>query len=94
MGTGPEPSDAALRVSVRQRMAHGRLPVVAPGQVAAGYGSGQLCAVCDRPITSRQAEYEVEDSQTGGRLRFHAECHGVWQFECANAVDVASTPQR
>ncbi len=77
--------EAALRVSVRERIQHGRLPVARDRQVAAGYGCGQICAVCDRPITQRQAEYEVEDSESGRKLRFHSECHAVWQLECADA---------
>ncbi len=83
MGTEPQRADeAALRVSVRQRIERGRLPLARSSQVAAGYGCGHICAVCDRPITARQAEYEVEDAETGTRLRFHSECHAVWQLEC------------
>ena len=77
--------DAALRRSVRERIRHGRLPLVRPEQVIAGYGSGRLCAACDRPITDAQTEYEVEDCASGSALCFHLACHGVWQLECAEA---------
>ena len=88
MGTELQSRNAALRVSVRQRIERGRLPVVRPAQIAAGYGTGLLCEVCDHPITARQAEYEVEDSQTGRKLRFHSDCHAAWQFECAHLLPV------
>jgi hypothetical protein len=85
MSSGPELANSALRVSVRQRIEHGRLPFVRSRQIVAGYGSGRLCAACDEPITHTQAEYEVEDSRNGRRLRFHASCHALWQSECAGA---------
>jgi len=75
--------DTALRISVRQRIEHGRLPVVPPKQICAGYGSGHLCAVCDQPITSAQAEYVAQDYASGRQLQFHAACLAVWQVECA-----------
>ena len=86
MGTETKSRDAALRVTVRQRIQHGQLPVVRPTEITASYGSGRVCEVCDCPITPRQAEYEVEDSYTGRKLRFHSECHGAWQCECAQML--------
>jgi len=77
--------DTALRVNVRQRIEYGRLPGVRPRQIAAAYGSGHICVVCDQPISNSQVEYRVEDSQTGRRLPFHSECHSVWQTECIEA---------
>ena len=85
MSTAPELPGSALRVSVRQRIEHGRLPLVRSRKIFAGYGSGRPCAACDEPITSAQAEYEVEDTRSGRGLRFHATCHALWQSECASA---------
>lgn len=81
----------ALRVSARERIEHGRLPVVRPAQVVAGYGSGHICEVCDCPITARQAEYEVEDVCADRKLRFHAECHGAWQCECTRMMAIGNS---
>jgi len=83
MSTESQSFETALRVNVRRRIEHGRLPGVRPRQIAAGYGSGHCCVVCDQLISDRQVEYEVEDSQTGRRLRFHSECHSLWQTECS-----------
>jgi hypothetical protein len=75
--------NTALRLLVRQLVESGRLPVMLPRQIAAGYGSGRLCCACDEPITSTQVEYEVDDYRDGGRLCFHRGCHMAWQLECA-----------
>jgi hypothetical protein len=73
-----------LRRRVRQYLEGGRLPMMVPKEVAAGYGSGRMCAACDEPITSTQVEYEVDDCRGGVRLRFHPDCHSVWRLECAH----------
>ena len=79
----PELQDMVLRVSVRHRIEHGRLPAVQPKQILAGYGTGRLCAVCDQPITSAQAEYLAEDFERDRQLCFHSLCHAAWQSECS-----------
>jgi len=75
--------ESVLQVNVRERIEQGRLPGERPRQITAGYGSGHFCVVCDQPISSRQVEYEVEDSQTGRKLHFHSQCHSLWQCEWA-----------
>jgi hypothetical protein len=90
MPTESQLRNGALRLLVRQLLENGRLPVILPKQIAAGYGSGRVCAACDEPITSTQVEYEVDDCPNGGRLRFHMGCHVVWQLECARGLDTAS----
>jgi hypothetical protein len=72
-----------LRQRVRRYVERGRLPMVVPKQVAAGYGSGRICAACDEPIARTQVEYEVDDCPDRVQLRFHAHCHSLWQLECA-----------
>jgi hypothetical protein len=86
MSTEPQSHETTLRVNVRQRIEHGRLPGVRPREIAAGYGSGHICVVCDKPVSSKQVEYEVEDAGTGKRLHFHSECHSLWQSECTQRV--------
>ena len=85
MSAETESPGSALRISVRHRIQHGRLPLVRSRDIVAGYGSGRLCAACDQPIVPAQAEYEVEDPGSGRRLRFHTACHALWQSECASA---------
>jgi len=76
--------ETALRQRIRQLIENGRLPVIVPAQLNAGYGSGSICAACGEPITRSQVEYEVEDSASDTRLRFHVSCHLVWQLVTAS----------
>ena len=77
--------EAELRRRVRQRIDNNQLLGVAREEVAAGYGRGHMCVVCDQPITPTQVEYEVADDRDNSRLSFHLNCHAVWQQECAQA---------
>lgn len=81
--------DTALRSRVRERIEDGRLPVMVPSRIDAGYGSGHACVACDQAITSTQVEYELADYRDGRPLYFHLGCHVVWQIECAAARHVS-----
>jgi hypothetical protein len=81
MATESQLLAAALRSRIRQDLKNGHLPVMLPRQIAAGYGSGWACDVCDQPITTTQIECEVDDDR-GRRLRLHLGCNLVWQLEC------------
>jgi hypothetical protein len=87
MPTEAQLLDAKLRDHISQRISEGRLPVTLPehSEVAA-HGSGRKCHACDQPITSRQLEYDVEDSEHGRRLTLHLGCHVLWQIECVKRV--------
>jgi ferredoxin len=50
-------------------------------------GSGAACSLCDQPIRPEEVEYEVATpdraAESGERvLRFHLECHAIWEAEC------------
>ena len=83
MPTESQLQDTALRMRIRALIEEGRLPVMLPKQILAGYGSGRVCVACDRPISGTQVEYEIEDDRNGHRLSLHLGCHVVWQIECA-----------
>ena len=85
MPTESQRRDTALRMRVRELIKSGLLPLMVPQQIQGGHGSGQACAACDRPITSAQVEYEVEDPEGDRRMHFHLGCHAAWQMECAQA---------
>lgn len=89
MPTESQLRDTALRLRVRERIADGRLPVMVPTRIDAGYGSGHTCVACAEPITSTQIEYELNDYRDGRALCFHLGCHVVWQIECAAARNVS-----
>jgi len=92
MPTESQLRDHDLRVRIRRLIEQGVLPVMVPKQIAGGYGSGDLCVACEKPITGTQVEYEIEDFRNGRSLRFHLGCHVVWQIECARASTTSSNP--
>ena len=87
--------ESELRARVIERIKDGRLPVVLPIRINAGYGTGLPCDLCDRPVPAQKVEYEVIDQRTGTRLYFHVACHSVWQRECAERLrHTPSGPQQ
>lgn len=77
--------EAELRLRARERIAQGLLPCETPSKMWGGPGSGQPCALCDKPIKSNEMEYEIEAFLEGRAqsLRFHVLCEAIWQLECA-----------
>jgi hypothetical protein len=75
-----------LRPTARERIATGQIPREAPTRFSAGFGTGQSCALCDKPIQSDEIEYEVRPVEAAVQtLRFHRVCHYAWQLEGARA---------
>lgn len=89
--TGPSVPEQQLRAVVRYLIDHGQLPVMRADHLAAGYGSGDGCAVCSLEITGGQVDYEV---RLEGRepWHFHITCFSAWQLECAARLRVAGGP--
>jgi hypothetical protein len=86
-----------LRPVARERIAKGQLPRYAPSTIWGGYGSGNLCSLCDQPIERDQIEYEIEDPgehAASSTYRFHMVCQSIWQLECARDeyLRIHSTP--
>jgi hypothetical protein len=83
-----------LRLIARERIATGQLPSEGPSRMWGGYGTGQICSLCDKPIEAHDVEYEAE--LTGAAVqtfRFHVVCQSVWQLECARDNDLKKHPQ-
>jgi hypothetical protein len=72
-----------LRPIARERIGKGQLPHEAPTRFWGGFGTGQPCSVCAKPIEPDEIEYEVKPSKAALQtLRFHRVCHYAWQLEC------------
>jgi hypothetical protein len=72
-------TDLALAAVIADKICSGSLPLPPepPQKYFAGKGTGQLCDVCEQPITAADLEYELD---TGGRtLRFHEKCLDMWR---------------
>jgi len=52
--------EAELRPIARERIATGQLPREVPTKMWGGPGSGQPCALCDKPIRHEEVELELE----------------------------------
>ena len=73
-----------LRLIARERIARQQLPSRGLSRMWGAYGTGQLCALCDKPIQANEVEYGIE--HTGAAVqtfRFHIVCLSAWQLECA-----------
>jgi hypothetical protein len=76
-----------LRAIAREGIANGQLPREPAILLWGGYGSGQLCSLCGRPIQLKEIEYEIPPGEGEGHmLRFHLVCLSVWHLECARDV--------
>ena len=87
MPTEAQLRDAVLRDRIRRWIDEGRLPVLLPDRICAGYGSGSKCPACEQPITSNQIEYDVDYPSNGTpSLSLHLGCYVLWQIECVNRI--------
>jgi len=75
--------DEALRLSVRARLAEGRL-FRASGVSVARRGSGRPCNVCSQPIARDTMERELEGPRDSYGLA-HEECYKLWRDESRRA---------
>ncbi|MBV9723774.1 MAG: hypothetical protein JO299_01250 [Gammaproteobacteria bacterium] len=82
-------SDGAVRQRLRELLANGRLPAMAPMEIAAGYGHGRVCIACDQPVTQHEMEYEFNDPREDRQLSFHSACFLLFQSECVERASAA-----
>ena len=88
MQSGPIFPENELIQRAQQRIDDGRLPLVLPSLISAGYGTaGTRCAVCDLDILPDQVLYEIDDPRAVEELiAFHFGCYVIWQRECAQRL--------
>lgn len=83
-----------LRASVRERIEKGLLPRDKAARTWGGRGSGLICSLCDLSILESEPEIELEfDGAAVARaLRFHLQCHSIWDSERRAPVPGSWTP--
>jgi len=80
------PDEAALRDFARLAIRRGRLPRLKPDRVWGGPGCKRPCAVCEKPITLDQTEYEMAFDPCGVDLfHLHIYCFAAWEMERTKA---------
>jgi len=72
-----------LRVCARERIESGLLPRTKATRTWGGRGSGFNCCLCDGVIAASEPEMELEfeGNEAARSLRFHLQCHSVWDLE-------------
>jgi hypothetical protein len=78
--SGEADAQSSVRAIVRTLLASGALWPIRGKVTWAGYGSGQACCVCGKPVNGSQVEYEVDD---GSRKLpgCHFACFVAWHEE-------------
>ena len=65
---------------IREKIAHGQLPVTRPATVWAGFASPATCVACGDSIERRLVRYEFETPDRG-LIAFHVGCFSLWETE-------------
>jgi hypothetical protein len=75
---------------IRTKVSSGALPSQPPRKSWAGFGSGQFCDACDKPIPASEIEHEV-DFENYPPHRFHATCLKIWSALVAPTTQSAAS---
>ena len=80
------PNEAELRKVAREVLRAGKLPRQKPDHTWGGPGVGAPCAVCEKPVTRDELEYEVQFAHDGAspgldKYHLHLRCFAVWELE-------------
>ena len=86
--------DQAIRLLIGQKLQDGRLPHDRASRFWARPGAGQVCDVCESPITKNQMAVEGFASRNADSkpLQAHAACYQIWDAERRAPQSAASSP--
>lgn len=77
------PDESLLREQAREAVRRGRLPARAPDRTWGGPGVNAECAICSKPVTKSEMEFEIQFAHEGGLDKYHVHirCFAAWEFE-------------
>ena len=81
------PDEPLLREQARTAVQNGKIPARSADRMWGGPGLGNDCAVCQRPITKDEMEFELEfatptgDSPNLALFHLHVRCFAAYEFE-------------
>jgi hypothetical protein len=80
------PNEAEIRQLAREALHKQRLPRERPDRTWGGPGIGVPCAVCQKPVSRDELEYEIQFSRDGAdpsldRFHLHLRCFAAWEME-------------
>lgn len=82
VGIQEMPAEERLLVErVRTLLSEDRLPREPASHIWGGQGIGELCNICQRVISSHDAEFELVFASHAVSLRAHRQCYAVWECE-------------
>ena len=83
-----------VQAVIRDKLARGELRAGTPETVWGGKGTGHMCSGCNRPITRKDLEYEVDYPGACAVMRFHQTCLFVWDDYRKDALRLPSWRSR
>ena len=77
------PDEARLREQAHAVVQNGKLPSHRPDRT---WGGRRPCAVCERPVSKDEMEFEIEFEHNGStpgldKFHVHIRCFAAWEFE-------------
>jgi hypothetical protein len=73
--------DDAIRTLIRRKLHDGRLPLNSLSRFWGGPADGEVCDVCDKPITKQQLVLQGIASLDKKPILFHVLCFELWNDE-------------
>ena len=75
--------DDAIRALIRRKLHDGRLPLNSVSRFWGGPADGEVCDVCDKPITKQQLVLEGIGTLGNNKkpIHFHLLCFELWNDE-------------
>ena len=78
--------EKTLREKAFKTIQDGKLPNRQPDRTWGGPGVGAQCAVCERPVTADELEFEIQFARDGNnpgldKFHVHIRCFAAWEFE-------------
>jgi hypothetical protein len=80
------PDEPILRAQALEAVKSGKLPARKPDRTWGGPGIGAPCAVCGKPVTKDEVEFELQFAHDGAspdldKYHLHLRCFAAWEFE-------------
>jgi hypothetical protein len=76
---------STLRLTIRSKLADGRLPRNSIPRIWGGPGNGEECDACEETIPKSQFVMEGLASEGGRGVQLHVKCFYLWEDERRNA---------
>mgnify|MGYP001179495677 CR=1 FL=1 len=73
--------DDAIRTLIRRKLRDGRLPLNSLSRFWGAPADGEVCDVCDKPITKEQLVLQGFASLDKKPILFHVLCFELWNDE-------------